>query len=158
MQLQGPQGEWAWFYDVPHGSVVDFYEVYSVHQHGMAPAFLHHAEAQQIEGARAAIITGFEWLFGNNQMGVSMLYPREQLFYRSQLRRGEADTFMWRGLRGLAASITRRSDRVDHHGALELRRECRSYELGWILWSFGTRNDYAALTNRQEFAAALTAP
>ena len=41
--LQGPQGEWPWFYAAGQGTVVDFYEVYSVHQHGMAPAILHHA-------------------------------------------------------------------------------------------------------------------
>jgi len=37
--LQGPRGEWGWFYYVPRGSIVDFYKVYSVHQHGRAPAF-----------------------------------------------------------------------------------------------------------------------
>ena len=35
--LQGPQGEWPWFYDAISGRVLDFYEVYSVHQYGMAP-------------------------------------------------------------------------------------------------------------------------
>ena len=45
LELQGPRGEWPWFYHAPGGRVVDFYEVYSVHQHGMAPAFLHHAVA-----------------------------------------------------------------------------------------------------------------
>src|SRR5262249_43631252 len=45
LELQGPRGEWPWFYYAPAGQVVDFYEVYSVHQHGMAPAFLHHAVA-----------------------------------------------------------------------------------------------------------------
>jgi hypothetical protein len=32
IELQGPQGEWPWFYDASGGRVVDFYEVYSVHQ------------------------------------------------------------------------------------------------------------------------------
>src|SRR5208282_1810130 len=36
---QGPNGEWPWFFDATSGLVVDFYEVYSVHQCGMAPAF-----------------------------------------------------------------------------------------------------------------------
>lgn len=39
IELQGPSGEWPWFFDAHNGSVVDFYEIYSVHQYGMAPAF-----------------------------------------------------------------------------------------------------------------------
>jgi hypothetical protein len=30
----------------------------------------------------------------------------------------------------------------------------RSYEFGWLLWSFGGREDYPELTRRAEFAAA----
>jgi hypothetical protein len=33
--------------------------------------------------------------------------------------------------------------------------EVRSYELGWILWSFGGRRDFPELTDRPEFTAAL---
>ena len=32
--------------------------------------------------------------------------------------------------------------------------ECRPYEFGWLLWSFGGRSDYPELTQRAEFAAA----
>src|SRR5262245_33593719 len=41
------------------GTVVDFYEVYSVHQHGMAPAILHHAIRHGVAGAREALVKGF---------------------------------------------------------------------------------------------------
>jgi hypothetical protein len=34
---------------------------------------------------------------------------------------------------------------------LELRLECRSYELGWILWSFGQRSDLPELTHNEVF-------
>jgi hypothetical protein len=34
---------------------------------------------------------------------------------------------------------------------LELRLECRSYELGWILWSFGRRFDLPELTHSEMF-------
>jgi hypothetical protein len=34
---------------------------------------------------------------------------------------------------------------------LELRLECRSYELGWILWSFGQRSDLPELTHNAMF-------
>src|ERR1700680_3064098 len=44
IERQGPNGEWPWFFDAASGRVLDFYEVYSVHQYGMAPAFLELAE------------------------------------------------------------------------------------------------------------------
>ena len=150
--LQGPRGEWGWFYYVPQGRVVDFYEVYSVHQHSMAPAFLHHAVQHGVAGARQALVKGFKWLFGDNQMGVSMLRPTERLFYRSQVRQGEPDSAWRRGVRSVANAVLHRSDTVERHTGLALRRECRSYELGWILWSFGGRTDYPELTQRPEFS------
>jgi hypothetical protein len=150
--LQGPRGEWGWFYYVPRGQIVDFYEVYSVHQHGMAPAFLHHAVDHGVPGAREALVKGFLWLFHDNQMGISMLRPNERMFYRSQVRDGELESSMPRVRRSIANAVLGRCDTVENHGRLVLREECRSYELGWILWSFGGRKDYAELTEREEFA------
>jgi hypothetical protein len=149
--LQGPRGEWPWFYYVPTGRVVDFYEVYSVHQHGMAPAFLHHAVAHGVPGAQDALVKGFGWLFGDNEMKVSMLRPATHMFVRSQVRRGELRSTMPRIVRSLSNAALGTTDRVDRHKALVLRQECRSYELGWILWSFGNRFDYQAQTHRREF-------
>lgn len=69
IELQGPQGEWPWFYYTPGGRVVDFYEVYSVHQEGMAPAFLECAEQHGVPGARG-LVKGFNWIFGQNQLKI----------------------------------------------------------------------------------------
>jgi hypothetical protein len=150
--LQGPRGEWGWFYHVPRGQVVDFYEIYSVHQHGMAPAFLHHAITHGVPGAREALVKGFQWLFGENQMGVSMLRPGEQMFYRSQARAGELDWAASRARRSILNVALGRGDAPGNYRQLLLRKECRSYELGWVLWSFGGRSDYPELTERPEFA------
>jgi hypothetical protein len=59
MALQGPQGEWPWLFDASTGRVLDFYEVCSVHQYGMAPALLEWAERYELRGARNALIKGF---------------------------------------------------------------------------------------------------
>jgi len=152
IQLQGSRGEWGWFYYVPGAKVVDFYEVYSVHQHGMAPAFLHHAVEHGVPGARQALIKGFQWVFGDNEMAVSMLRPKEQMFYRSQVRKNELASARRRVRRSIVNAVLGRSDDVAGHRGLLLRPECRSYELGWILWSFGARDDYPELTQRSEFA------
>ena len=37
---------------------------------------------------------------------------------------------------------------------VEVRLECRSYELGWILWSFGRRTDLPELTHNRAFGEA----
>ena len=66
IERQGPNGEWPWFFDAASGRVLDFYEVYSVHQYGMAPAFLGHAEQHGVFEARSAIVRGFNWVLGQN--------------------------------------------------------------------------------------------
>jgi len=151
--LQGPQGEWPWFFDALRGTVLDYYEVYSVHQYGMAPAFLEHAEQHGVREAREALIRGFEWVLGENQLRRPMLVPDLQLSIRSQVRKGELRTAKLRMLRALAnAHLHRPAGLIDPAG-LDVRLECRSYELGWILWSFGRRTDLERLTHDPAFAA-----
>jgi hypothetical protein len=154
--LQGSRGEWPWFFVPAQGTVVDFYEVYSVHQHGMAPAILHHAIRHGVAGAREALVKGFVWLFGDNELGCSMLRPELHLFYRSQKRSGIGGSRSARVLRALANAALNRCDKIGTaRGGRMLTLEMRSYELGWILWSFGGRRDFPELTDRFEFTAAL---
>jgi hypothetical protein len=157
--LQGPWGEWPWFFAPSRGTVVDFYEVYTVHQHGMAPAILHHAIMHGVPGAREALVKGFTWLFGDNELGRTMLRPELHLFYRSQRRSGISGSRAARGLRALTKAALNRNDEIGTaRGARRaLSLEVRSYELGWILWSFGGRRDFPELTDRPEFTAALRA-
>jgi hypothetical protein len=151
IELQGPLGEWPWFY-LPHADrVLDPYEVYSVHQHGMAPAVMHHAAEHDVSGARTAIISGFLWIFGTNEMGISMLRPDLQLIHRSQRRRGVGGSRQARLARAALAAVTGTKVWTGAKPALELTEEMRSYEFGWLLWSFGARTDYPELTERAEF-------
>lgn len=151
IELQGPLGEWPWFY-LPDGDrVLDPYEVYSVHQHGMAPAVLHHAIENEVAGARQAMVGGFHWVFGRNEMGISMLRPDLTLIYRSQRRRGLGGHRAARLAR--AAAVAARGAKPWTVGGLQLTEEMRSYEFGWLLWSFGARTDYPELTERAEFDA-----
>jgi hypothetical protein len=153
--LQGPRGEWPWFFDARHGRVLDFYEVYSVHQYGMAPAFLECAERHGVQEARAALIRGFNWVLGDNQLGRSMLVPKLQLSFRSQVRKGELHTKNRRMLRAVGNASLGRSSTLIDPAEVCLRLECRSYELGWILWSFGQRPELRQLTHHQAFGGAL---
>lgn len=156
IELQGPNGEWPWFFDALSGLVLDFYEVYSVHQYGMAPAFLQYAEYHGVLGAREALIRGFNWVLGKNQLGRPMLVPELHLTIRSQARKGELESSKWRAVRALQNSILHHGTGLVDPRSLELRRECRSYELGWILWSFGQRTDVPELTHHQFFLDAVS--
>jgi hypothetical protein len=152
ISLQGPCGEWPWFFDAKHGLVVDFYEVYSVHQFGMAPAFLEIAERHGVSEARNALIKGFNWVLGTNQLARPMLVPALNLSIRSHVRKGELHTNKWRMSRAIRNSLLRRGSSLVDPAKLKLRLECRSYELGWILWSFGRRSDLPQLTHNGSFA------
>jgi hypothetical protein len=153
--MQGPRGEWPWFFDAQHGHVLDFYEVYAVHQYGMAPALLECAERHDVQEARAALIKGFKWVLGENQLGKSMLIPELQLSIRSQVRKSELRTKNTRVLRAVRNAYLGRSSTLIDPRDVCLRLECRSYELGWILWSFGQRSDLRQLTHHQAFSNAL---
>jgi hypothetical protein len=152
IELQGPNGEWPWFFDSNSGRVLDYYEVYSVHQYGMAPAFLEWAERLGAAGAREALIKGFRWVLGENQLSVPMIIPELSLSIRSQVRKGELDTKRWRVLRAVRNAALGLNGELVAPENIVLRRECRSYELGWILWSFGSRTDLPQLTEYPLFS------
>ena len=152
--LQGPQGEWPWFFNSLRGTVVDFYEVYSVHQYGMAPAFLEFSERHDVAEARNAVTRGFKWVLGSNQLRQPMLRPDLSLSIRSQVREGELNSSTSRALRSASSMAGGKSGSLIDPGKVVLRPECRSYELGWILWSFGARNDYPELTDHALFKTA----
>jgi hypothetical protein len=156
--LQGPQGEWPWFFYSPSSLVVDFYEVYSVHQMGMAPAFLEYAEQHGVSGATESLVRGFKWVLGQNQMGRSMLRKSDSLVCRSQIRKERIANREKRMLRATFNAITRRSAELIDPSKLQLRLECRSYELGWILWSFGGRRDLTELQYHEDFREGLSSP
>jgi hypothetical protein len=155
ISLQGPHGEWPWFFDAQKGLVLDFYEVYSVHQYGMAPAFLECAERHDVPGVRQALIKGFEWVLGNNQLAKPMLVPELHLSIRSQLRKHELHTTRARMVRAAYNAFSGCSAGLTEPVNLQTRLECRSYELGWILWSFGKRADLCQLTHNQIFIDAV---
>ena len=157
IKLQGPNGEWPWFFHVPSATVVDFYEIYSVHQYGMAPAFLERAEQHGVAEARGALIKGFRWVLGENQLRRPMLSPELHLSIRSQVRKGELHTKALRIGRAVSNGLLRRASGLIDPANVELRLECRSYELGWILWSFGRRADLPELTDHRMFADPVLA-
>ncbi|MFO0388904.1 MAG: hypothetical protein ACK502_04190 [Alphaproteobacteria bacterium] len=152
LMKQGANGEWPWFYHAPSGVVVDQYEFYSVHQHGMAALFLFPAAERNILGAKRSIIQGFNWLLGNNDLQHPMLLPELGMIYRSIARSSELDSKIKRGLRSVYHCVIQSSNRHDLPENLTIRKECRSYELGWLLHAFGHRSDLPEITENSAFA------
>lgn len=150
-QKQGPRGEWPWFYDVRSGRILDWYQVYAVHQDGMAPAFLHHADKHGDIDAREAVRRGFFWVLGENELGASMLVPEHGIILRSHMRI-EGRQRERRALRAVINWAMGRASSPLGPDRVTVDRECRSYHLGWILWSFGARDDYRELTHHTAFA------
>lgn len=155
LSLQGPLGEWPWFYFTSKGLVVDNYEVYSVHQDGMAALFLTFAEKRGIEGAHEALVKGFQWIFGANQLGKNMLHPKLGMICRSILRKGEHTDRKKRVVRSIVNALLGHTSAYLNPSHLTLRLECRSYHLGWVLYSFGRREDLPEILYHPEFVAAL---
>ena len=139
--LQGDQGQWWWHYDWRHGRVVERYPVYSVHQHAMAPmAFMELREAGGPDH-RSALVLGLEWLLERPESGDDLIAEDLGVVWRKVGRRDPRKIV--RKARSVASarpqarpSATRLTwlDRVFPPGSID--RECRPFELGWLLYAW----------------------
>jgi hypothetical protein len=150
VQLQGPQGQWAWFYHVPSGRVADYYPVYSVHQHAMAPIFLLEAIDQGYIEFREPLQNGFRWVLGHNELGQSMVDGSHYVIWRSLVRQ-EPFGKLGRYVRAASTKYTGLRTGIEKGEALQINRECRSYELGWALFAFAGRRDFDEILNNPSF-------
>lgn len=136
--LQGPAGQWWWHYDARLGSVVEGYPVYSVHQHAMAPMALLELLDANGDDHTDAVILGLGWLDTHPEVIDDLINDHRALIWRKVGRREPAKAARklsavttslrpgWR-LPGLDAVMP--PNRIDH--------ECRPYELGWLLYTWG---------------------
>jgi hypothetical protein len=138
-RLQGPDGQWWWFYDARTGDVIEGYPVYTVHQHAMAPmALLDLAEAGGGDYDEP-IRKGLRWLTAPAELGGAspMLLDDEGLTVR-KVYRGDPRKVV----RGLHTATTRaraglRLPLIDRiYQPTDLDRECRPYEFGWLYFSW----------------------
>ena len=131
LALQQLDGGWPWLYDARTGGVVEPYEVYSVHQHAMAPmGLLTLEEVSGDDRYKAAAAKGLEWIHGRNELGLDMVDEDEGMIYRSIRRRRPWDRI---ALYANTGSAVTRLPRPFRDGVAELNATCRPYELGWLL-------------------------
>jgi hypothetical protein len=137
-RVQGPLGQWWWHYDSVTGRVAEQYPVYSVHQEGMAPMALFALSEASGADYSASIYKGLQWIAGQNEAGCDLRHE---------------SGVVWRCLR----YTKRHKVYLDRAGAflgggqqqavgadLSILRECRPYELGWLLYAFADRPEAPA--------------
>jgi hypothetical protein len=138
LELQLPDGGWPWLFDADRGTVVERYEVYSVHQHGMAPmALLELADVSGDERYVQAASRGVDWLHGQNDLGIEFADESERMIYRSIRRRRPLDRAAI--ALNLGGSTVLRRPLLRGPLALELHAVGRPYELGWLLEAWAGR-------------------
>jgi len=133
-QLQGPDGEWWWHYDVRTDGVVEGYPVYSVHQDSMAPmALLDLVEAGGADHSDS-ILHGLSWFASVRSSGRPLIDSENGVIWRKIARREPgkllrqiraATTSLHSGLRLGPLDALFPPGRVDW--------ESRPYHLGWVL-------------------------
>jgi hypothetical protein len=146
LALQGEYGEWPWFIDSSSGKIMDWYQVYSVHQDSMAMLFLLPAFDMGVKDSEEAIIKSYSWLFGNNQLNERMIQDKPFFIYRSIRRKSKIEERPLRLLRSFGNKIIGRNAILESPDSLEINKECRSYHLGWILYAWAGRNDFSEFT------------
>jgi hypothetical protein len=153
---QLPDGGWPWLYDAERGTVVERYEVYSVHQHGMAPmTLLDLAEVSGEDRYAEAAARGLPWMFGANELNAHMAPLERGLTFRSIRRRPPLDR-LWLYSHTAAALAG-----LSHGGrgrALELNRSCRPYELGWLIEAWAGRDGLSPRSAGRDAGASRGAP
>lgn len=142
IDLQLPDGGWPWLFNARTGRVAEPYEIYSVHQHGMAPMAL--LELTEVSGdsryAKAAL-KGLEWINGKNSMKQLMIDNRECLIYRSIRRKKPWNKLALYANSGLSFILDPKI--FNWRGSTELNLTCCSYEMGWLLEAWCGRESFA---------------
>jgi hypothetical protein len=135
--LQGDEGQWWWHYDWRHGTVVERYPVYSVHQHAMAPMALMELREAGGPDHREAVAKGLGWLLERPESAAELIADDLGVVWRKVGRRDPHK--MVRKLRS-AASSAQPELRLTWLDVLfppgPIDRECRPYELGWLLYAW----------------------
>jgi hypothetical protein len=132
-EAQGELGQWWWHYDASNGRVFQRYPVYSVHQEAMAPMALFAIEASGAD-FRSALFKGLAWIAGANELQLDLRETEALLVWRSVYRSSKLDSLVGE-FAGYMAPLRRPSV----PGNLAVKRECRPYELGWLLYAFSGR-------------------
>ena len=138
--FQLPDGGWPWLYDAERGTVVERYEVYSVHQDAMAPMAL--IELHEVTGEQRyldAVALGLRWVDGRNELGLDMVDRENKITLRSIRRRRGPDRLSLAVRTG--ASLAHVTFPASTAKLTEPNPTDRPYHFGWVLEAWCGRED-----------------
>jgi hypothetical protein len=139
---QMPSGAWPWIYDPLRGTVVEPYELYSVHQDSMAMIGMHGlAEATGEPRYREVAVRSSDWNYGRNELEAQMFDPEAGMIYRSIRRKPRFARA--HQARNAAAAYIGAAPRLAKPEELEVNRAMRPYHLGWLLEAWSGREELA---------------
>ncbi len=124
--------------------MIDRYPVYTVHQLGMAPMAMLALARTGDEQISRAITRAVSWVCGDNELGRPMLERERGLIWRSiKPRRLARPRHLLHKALTTVGCPSVCGQRWLQPRAFQIDRECRPYELGWLLYAWcdagGTR-------------------
>lgn len=130
---------WPWLFHAERGTVVERYQVYSVHQDAMAPmALFAVSEVTGDDRYAKAGAEGLEWCYGRNELSFHFYDPANRFAHRAIRRKGAADRAeLWANT---ALGLAGARQRLDV-GPRTINATCRPYHLGWVLEAWAGRED-----------------
>jgi hypothetical protein len=132
LQTQLPDGGWPWLFDAERGTVVERYEIYSVHQDAMAPmALLELWEVCREPRFTDAVAQSLSWIHSGNELDVNMVDRANGLVLRS-IRRKRGHDRLWAGAK-TAASLAGLLAQEATARLTETNPTDRPYHFGWVL-------------------------
>ncbi len=140
-QLQGPEGQWWWHFDVRTGRVIERYPVYAVHQDSMAPMALQTLKVATGKDGCEAIKRGLLWLDHAPEIDGSLIDSQQDLIWRKVARRESHKL-----VRGIQAGMSLLHPLLRAPGLDGLfppkvvDHECRPYHMAWILYTWPTES------------------
>ena len=136
-QLQGPEGQWWWHFDIRTGRVTEGYPVYSVHQDSMAPMALFALAKACGRDYSESIEKGLRWLSNPVEITGSLVDTERNVIWRKVARREPG-----RLVRSLQATASRLHPAIRLPGidiafpSNSVDYESRPYHMGWILYAW----------------------
>ena len=130
--FQRPNGGWPWIYDAERGTVVEPFEIYSVHQDGMAPMALRELARTTGSDVKNCVDLGLRWIGGANELQSPMIDCDSRWIMRSIRRKSPWDRIdVYK--QSTASILNRHVLHSVRPQGLEINSTLRPYHLGWIL-------------------------